>query len=1497
MDVADSIRLTSRAGLSTGRRPSVAIQFTHEVGCMISYRTRSRPVRAHVFMGAVAGQDVRRPPWILGPHRGRPRLSVPGSRLSDVDARLVQQLHPAIMPIRGRRRRGPPIAASVCILRLTAPRSRADRSTGRLIVLANLEFFAARHRDGTESAIAQVASEFGVECGSLGAQQSLRPVYVDPVARYAFLARIREVFGSGDLAACFDEHSTIATLSVHLRRHADRRWCLQPAPTVTPPDAPTIYYIHSASGNAFALGAARPALPARIVGIRAAGIEGECPIPTTVRGFVEYYIPQLKAFQPRGPYRLCGFSAGGTIAHAIAVELLAAGDEVDLLALFDSEPPARDRAPLSQSDVIRYRLIGLLRRTGYPITYDDQPPTIAEGHAILQERQAYPLDTNADSLRCRLEVFARTLQATATHEPGWFPGDAHFFLGAHPADVTERWRRHVGRLHTYYVGGEHFEHKLFADPRFNGPFSALLRNVSGRGRPAGPRGLTAPLTGRQLAIWATTAVRGAPTPPVAVRLSLPTGVTPADVRSAVDQLVARHAALRTEIEVLDGVPVQRIHPPQHPALTRAVDAVTAADAGPPSAPGPFPLWDLRLSDRGGPAVEVRIDHTVADGRAVAVLAEDLQRLLAGTSDTTQAAADSTVRYADLALRDRQSLDPRRNSGPHEFWSERLADAVGRLVPPGRPAPARWVPVVDAPRTWTQLDGVGHAADASPAVVRLAVSALALSRLTGCTDLTIGILADFRTPATRDLVGCLVGVLPIRVRVQSGRSFVDLVNECQEQFEDAAAHSGVGYDSIVEASRRGANGPGIQLDVLLNHLPEPEIVHGAVRVHEHHLGAGFPLTIASRGTGERTSIALINGTTGLSDRQLGRWAEAFGLLAADAAARPHVELRHLRSAVTTDRAPATRAEVPVAVNDVMERFVAAATAGPDRVAVVDRGRELTYRQLQEAAGSAVESLRAAGVRPGDRIGLYAHRGAEFVIGLVAALSVGAVAVPLDPGQPSARCQACCEIARPRLVMSVGATVDEATSRYLANAGVPQLEVDPTRRARPASPLPAIPEAGYVFFTSGTTGQPKGVLGARAGLSHFLQWQATQFRFGATDRVGAITGITFDVVLREVLTVLTVGGTVVFGDPLQTGEQIRDWVRADSVTVLHVVPSLARTWLDTCDGPGETPLRLVFFAGEPLQADDVRRWKAAFGPQCRVINLYGPTETTLAKFWYEVEDACLDPLPVGWPLPETELAVVASDGRRCGTDEPGEVWIGTRYRSLGYLGATADPASRLPGEAATEPPWYRTGDLGSYDYDGRLFLRGRLDDQVKVNGVRIELAELTTLLRGLPGVRDAVVVPRPNAAGTELVAFLVSDGTNWAATRASAAAAVARWMPAGVAPSRFARIDSLPLRPSGKVDREALLAALPEAVPNPPDVQWSPAEARVRAIWAEIIGNPGAGPDDSFFSAGGDSLAAVRLAARLSAESGVPVAPADCLLHPTVATQAALLTAATRGRERP
>lgn len=571
-------------------------------------------------------------------------------------------------------------------------------------------------------------------------------------------------------------------------------------------------------------------------------------------------------------------------------------------------------------------------------------------------------------------------------------------------------------------------------------------------------------------------------------------------------------------------------------------------------------------------------------------------------------------------------------------------------------------------------------------------------------------------------------------------------------------------------------------------------------------------------------------------------------------------------------------VPHVFRDVARRFW-------NEAAIAGRGGTYTYGALWTRAASLARQLRGRGLTPGDVVAIAGVSSFGTIAAMMATLLAGGVIVTLDQSLPTERLARIAAMCRPRLTVRVSSP-GEAAARAPSDGEIVIADwpAPGPARTEPEGQDFEIGELAegapaYVFFTSGSTGEPKGVLGTHLGLAHFLDWQRANFPIGPGDRNAQLTALSFDVVLRDIFFPLTSGACLCIPerDSLLDARRILDWMSSSGITVMHSVPSLMKAWLQAEHGARPFRfIRYIFFAGEPLTDALLASFRAASSPSAHIVNLYGPTETTLAKLCNPIERVEPGVQPIGRPQPGVEAFVMRDRSARCGLWETGEIVIRTPYRSKGYLGR-----EDLTRQVFIPNPWrddlqdllYCTGDLGRLRPDGKLEIFGRVDAQIKIRGVRIEPNEIESELTKIDFIQEAAISARLNKRDEKfLVAFVVlRNVSQLQLTKDGGQAALAQRIRSrlggalhdAMVPKRYVFVAELPYLPNGKLNRKAIAgleigAAVDEA---PEDQRLPDLSAAHRAIVAKIeavLGQPIKDIGRSFVDLGGDSLSFIQVA---------------------------------------
>ncbi len=593
--------------------------------------------------------------------------------------------------------------------------------------------------------------------------------------------------------------------------------------------------------------------------------------------------------------------------------------------------------------------------------------------------------------------------------------------------------------------------------------------------------------------------------------------------------------------------------------------------------------------------------------------------------------------------------------------------------------------------------------------------------------------------------------------------------------------------------------------------------------------------------------------------------------------------------------------------VHQLFLESARRYPDEPAIDLEGVVTSYAELERRSARLADELHAGGAQAGDLLALLTTRPDRLIVGLLAALRAGCAFMPIDPATAPSRLRAMCTQARPHSWLLDG-DLRQGLIKNLQAASAEDLRLrswaDPAIPSGSAAALLAEEhewqgdDLCYVFMTSGSTGQPKAITGRLKAIDHFVRWEIEELRLGPGCRVSQLASPAFDACLRDIFVALAVGGTVCAPRSRATIRDARAlarWLDRAQVEVLHCVPSLLRSLLGLPDrqAPALASLRYLLLAGEVLLPSDVERFVERYGERVQLVNLYGPSETTMTKLFYRVApaDGGRRFIPLGQPMPGAAVVLVDTANRACPQATVGEILIRTPYRSLGYLHDQELTQQVFVQNPFTDQPAdivYRTGDLARRHADGALEFVGRRDQQLKIRGVRVELGEVENVLRGCRGVVDVALVEVLDAVGfNALRAYLVlAEGVSTEAVRDH----LLLHLDPVMVPSSWVELDLLPRTVSGKIDRRALLASAPRDAASV--APRTATEEILHGLWCELLGRQEVGVEANFFALGGHSLLATQMLVRLQSLFDLEVSLAEFFRAQTLAELAERVDQATR-----
>jgi amino acid adenylation domain-containing protein len=884
-------------------------------------------------------------------------------------------------------------------------------------------------------------------------------------------------------------------------------------------------------------------------------------------------------------------------------------------------------------------------------------------------------------------------------------------------------------------------------------------------------------------------------------------------------------------------------------------------------------------------------HIVCDGWSFGVLARELMVLVVAlSSGNSGAGLPTSESFADFALAQVDEVHLQAAERDTGWWLQRFDDSAPVLdLPVDRPRPAvrnfesaREDLVIDAALT-ASLRTMSARQGSSLFVTLFSTFSALVARLSGQGDVVVGVPAAGQAAEGRHaLVGHCVQLLPVRMIVDLELPFGRLLEEARGRVLDAYEHQTCTFGTLLKKLQIPRDPSRLPLVAVMFNLD--------AAIHSEDLSrAGLEVRLQSNARRFENFDLFLNASqelgevvlqcqynTGLFDAAtVRRWLDLFRSALERLAADPMQPVAQVFAPTGADvarLAAFNRTEVEYPRRTRVDELISSQAARtPQRVALSHGDATATYADLDLRSNRLAHALRARGARRGRRVGLCVERGIGMVVAQLAVLKAGAAYVPLDPSYPAERLRFMAEDAGLTVLVADASTSgllpwpEEQTLRVDADADAiaacpPITLVEDNEAARPE-------DCAYVIYTSGTTGKPKGVQVPHRAVVNFLCSMREEPGLRAEDRLVAVTTLSFDIAVLELLLPLTVGAEVVLAsreqaaDPRALGALLAD----GRATAMQATPGTWRMLLDA--GWQGNPGFKALVGGEALAPDLARRLLPMVG---QLWNMYGPTETTVWSTCWRVEDV-ESGIRIGRPIANTSVWILDEHGRRCPIGVPGEIWIGGDGVATGYLNRPELTAERFlpdPFSFAPGARLYRTGDRGRWRADGLLEHLGRNDFQVKVRGFRIELGEIETSLARHPDVVQAVAVTRENTPGdVRLVAYVVArrGALDGGALRDFLRVTLPEYM----IPQHFVVLPRIPLLPNGKVDRATLPppAVGGETARVPADsTPRTETERLLASIWGDLLKTSDFGTQDNFFDIGGHSLLAMQALLAMEAKTG-------------------------------
>jgi amino acid adenylation domain-containing protein len=996
---------------------------------------------------------------------------------------------------------------------------------------------------------------------------------------------------------------------------------------------------------------------------------------------------------------------------------------------------------------------------------------------------------------------------------------------------------------------------------------------------------------------------------------------------ALAAVTARHEPLRTRLAAAgDGHPVQVIDPPGGPAEADLAPGLTDYAGLPPEVAAqqlagladrealrPFRLatdHPLRAQlVRMTPAEHLLVlvaHQTAVDDWSLRVLVADLAALYrAEVTGEPADLPDLPARFADIAAAQREFLAGAEAAGLAEYWRNALAGYETSRFPADRPRPlladhsGAVADILVGPEVLAGLQELSRAESTTLPVTLLTAVLALLHRYTGQADLIAGMLTGPGNgarprPELAGLVGYLADTLPVRAEASGDPALRDFLARVHGAVAGAVAHQDLPFARLVDIlgiERDPGRFPVFQTAV---GYAEPAVGVEAAGVTFHR--ERVPLR-ASRYDISFLAEPRPNGlwleasyTPALFDaataaRLLGNLGVVLGGMAADPSAKlsqlPVLTQAELRAEL--EEWNDTAADLPVQC--IHEGFEEQAAAAPQAVAAQYENERLSYSDLNCQANQIARWLAGLGAGPETPVGVCMRTSLRRLAALLGIWKAGGGYVPLDPAAPAERLAFMIGDAGLRILV----TDTASRGRVPDAAGVTVMCLDDAWSELCAHPGDDLSGTGvtpanvaYIIYTSGSTGQPKGVVVEHRQAITFLHGMARHWRIGPGSAVLGFAAFTFDVSVMDMFMPLLGGATVVLApaETLHSPPRLAELMRSAQITFACLPPAV----LGLLAGEEFPQLRTLLSAGEELSSELLRAW---LRDGLEIYNGYGPTEASIGSTFMKLEPGTPLPPPIGRPKPNYQAYVLDGHLNPVPPGVTGELHIGGAGVARGYLNQPELTAQRfIPDPFRPGGRLYKTGDLARRRPDGTLVFAGRIDSQVKIRGLRVELGEIEAALAGHPAVAQAVVtVVTGPAGGKQLAAYLrPADGAE--IEPAGIRQHLARSLPGYMIPDHLVTLGKLPLTTHGKIDKTALpppqLAAAAQRVPP-----RTLLETVLVDLYATVLGTEQAGATDSFFDAGGDSLQAMQLITKLRSELGADLDVTAVFLAPAPRQLAALL----------
>ena len=929
-------------------------------------------------------------------------------------------------------------------------------------------------------------------------------------------------------------------------------------------------------------------------------------------------------------------------------------------------------------------------------------------------------------------------------------------------------------------------------------------------------------------------------------------------------------------------------------------------------------------------VLLTVHHIVFDGTSAVILLQDLMRvyhqLLEGKPPHLSQVSAS---YHDFVSWQQNFMLSQQAQVQLNYWKQQLSgNLVTRLLTGDYPRTATQR-FEGASQTLTlqvdlanQVKVLARALKVNTSVIFLGALNILLQRYTGENDILIGMPTAGR-PENRfeRVVGYFINMVVVRGRISRQQDVASFFTDLQLTIADSLDHGDYPFASLLDAlklDRGHANSSLFQVVFAFQNFIQSEqfLINETT---SEATSLSFLPGIHQEGShdlalevyqSDDTYLLRLDYNTDLFDiATIGQLFEHYLHILAFVCERPHAAISE-HSLLSVDQRKRIlldwSADQPhdVSAPGLIEQFQNQAQLTPNQIAIICENDVLSYRELDQQSSQLAQYLQEQGVISGERIGVCLPRGVRAIIALLAVFKIAAVYVPMTPDFPEARLSHQLYDGNIKTVMTHTSLRDGLTVLQdkpdLLCICLDEVWHRVSTLASEKSFLVPADQVAYVIYTSGSTGTPKGVVIGHRSLGHHCQVMCEYYQLSSRDTVLGFASLAVDASIEQLLPALLCGATVSLRpDHIWSVQEFMDHVKQANVTVVDLPPAYFHEMLMTATRTQQwgllRGLRLVIAGGEALSPDAISLWRDSPLRGARLVNAYGPTETTITSLVHEIHEQTSDQalalnIPIGRPLPGETVYIFDRYGQPVPAGVTGELHIGGAGLAIGYLNNPDLTQQKFidnpvkPGSLV-----YKTGDSARWLKDGSVIFLGRQDQQVKIRGFRVECGEIEAVLAGLPQVHQAAVVVRGLFGLEQLVAFVVPEPVHQSLSDKELTSVLATVLPEYMIPTTFISIEQIPLTPGGKVDRAKLMTLDLSSTENRFNVEpRTQTEAQLTQIWRQVLNNERIGVFDNFFQLGGHSLLAIRLMSLIREQLGQDLPISSLFESPTIAAQAKRLT---------